>query len=271
MLFTVIVLWIAKAASVVSFPNTNLTNIGKAFPLPFLFLGNMLTGLIGTKRTNLPMFTVLRRFALLFTMIGEYWLLGVQSSRAIQVSVALMIVGAIIAAYDDLAFDATGYFYTTLNNLFTAAYGIYLKRSLDSKELGTYGLMQYNSIASMPLLVMLIYCLPNEMEKALSYPLWMDPTFLVAFCLCGALGFILTYSLFWCTDVNSALTASVIGCLKNVFVSYFGILLGLDYIFSWTNFVGLNISIFGSLVYAYVKYREMQTNQAQLEVVKVST
>ena len=32
---------------------------------------------------------------------------------------------------NDLAFDAFGYFYLILNNLFTAANGIYIKKNLD--------------------------------------------------------------------------------------------------------------------------------------------
>lgn len=51
-----------------------------------------------------------------------------------------------------LAFQV-GYTYIMLNNLATAANGVVIKKKLDSKELGTWGLMFYNTLFSFPLLL----------------------------------------------------------------------------------------------------------------------
>ena len=106
------------------------------------------------------MFTVLRRFSILTTMIMEFYVLGfvqfryfVSSSifrtvatRSVRVSVGLMILGSIIAAFYDLSFDAFGYSLVMINNISTSAFGVFSKQKLDAKELGKNGLLYYNCL-----------------------------------------------------------------------------------------------------------------------------
>jgi hypothetical protein len=77
------------------------------------------------------MFSVLRRFSVLMTMYGEIYFLRVNKSFGIQFYVYLMVFGAVVAAYDDLAFDLYGYIYVMLNNVFSALNGIFTKEKLD--------------------------------------------------------------------------------------------------------------------------------------------
>lgn len=63
----------------------------------------------------------------------------------------------------------------------------------------------------------------EELEKVKQFEHWGQPDFLLAFFLASAMGSILNYSIFLCTLYNSALTTTVVGCLKNVLTTYIGV------------------------------------------------
>lgn len=84
-------------------------------------MGNAYSGLGGTKAVSLPMLTALRKFSILFTVIAEMIVLGSRPSLTVQLSVSLMILGALIASAKDLSFSFYGYLMVTINNFFTAS------------------------------------------------------------------------------------------------------------------------------------------------------
>ncbi|XP_061482332.1 nucleotide sugar transporter SLC35D2 isoform X2 [Rhineura floridana] len=260
MITTILILYVSKLNKIIHFPDFDKSIPRKLFPLPLIYVGNHISGLSSTSKLSLPMFTVLRKFTIPLTLLLEVLVLGIrhchkQDVRAatlcilayekryplsIIISVAAIILGAFIAAGSDLAFSLEGYVSVLLNDLFTAANGVYTKQKIDPKELGKYGVIFYNA-CFMIIPAVIISFFTGDLQQATGFKQWTNVLFLLQFLLSCVLGFLLMYSTVLCCHYNSALTTTVVGAIKNVSIAYIGMLVGGDYIFSLLNFIGLNI------------------------------
>ncbi|CAM9941376.1 unnamed protein product [Phaeothamnion confervicola] len=196
------------------------------FPVTVMFGLNVVTGLGGTQRLNLPMFTVLRRFGILLTLMLEGYTMGTRTSALVWTAILLMMAGAGIAAIYDLTFDLHGYALIMLNNVFTAGYGVAIKRALVSKKVDKTTLLFYNSVFACIVMMTLLTCTgPGgaEIARALDFPFWDDWRFRATFAVASGMGCVLNYATFLCTSVNSALTTAVVGALKNVVTGRFSL------------------------------------------------
>nr|XP_023658586.1 UDP-N-acetylglucosamine/UDP-glucose/GDP-mannose transporter [Paramormyrops kingsleyae] len=253
MLTTIIVLYAAKLNHNIHFQDFDRSILFKIFPLPLLYVGNHISGLGSTKKLSLPMFTVLRKFTILMTMVLEAWILRKTFPPLVKCSVLAIVIGALVAASSDLAFDLEGYTFILLNDMCTAASGVYTKKKLEVEGLGKYGVLFYNaSIIVIPTVLASFYS--GDLQQVLTFEHWTTLPFVCSFLMSCVTGFILMYSIVLCSHYNSALTTTVVGAIKNVAVAYIGMFVGGDYIFSWLNFIGLNICMSGGLVYSYVMF-----------------
>ncbi|XP_023559774.1 UDP-N-acetylglucosamine/UDP-glucose/GDP-mannose transporter isoform X3 [Octodon degus] len=253
------------------FPSPVFLGIGQLFPLPLLYIGNHLSGLWSTSKLSLPMFTVLRKFTIPLTLLLETVILRKQHSLDIVVSVFAIVFGAIVAAGSDLAFNLEGYIFVFLNDIFTAANGVYTKQKMDPKELGKYGVLFYNA-CFMVIPTFLISVSTGDLQQAIEFHEWKNILFILQFLLSCLLGFLLMFATVLCSHYNSALTTAVVGAIKNVSVAYIGMLVGGDYIFSLLNFAGLNICMAGGLRYSFLTLgSQLKPNQTDEENVPLDT
>lgn len=67
----------------------------------------------------------------------------------------------------------------------------------------------------------------------------------------------INYAVFLNTAINSPLTQTVSGQLKDILVLIFGILIFRDVKFSFVNTLGVCLSLCGSFIYAFARFKEI--------------
>tara|TARA_B100000767_G_scaffold275541_1_gene313168 strand:+ start:858 stop:1595 length:738 start_codon:yes stop_codon:yes gene_type:complete len=210
---------------------------------------NVFFGLSSAKALNIAMFTALRRISILMTMMAQHWYLGVPLDRRVMWPVSFMIMGSLMAAANDLTFSLTGYAYVMVNNLLTAAAQIQTKKTLESNWTKSSVLFWTGIASACASAVLLVHWDPS------SFDAWNVTSFQFAFACSICLGFAINYGYTWTIQENDALTLAVAGSTKSALMGLMVVMGIFDhtYIFSWWNFVGLQVSTLGSFLYVYYK------------------
>ncbi|EMS51899.1 hypothetical protein TRIUR3_17976 [Triticum urartu] len=223
-------------------------------PLSLSYLLYMLASMESVRGVNVPMYTTLRRTTVAFTMTMEYFLAKQKHTPPIIGSVALIVFGAFIAGARDLSFDARGYAIVFVANITTAVYLATINRIGKSSGLNSFGLMWCNGLVCGPAVLFLTY-IQGDLKKTIEFPYLYSPGFQVVLLFSCILAFLLNYTIFWNTILNSALTQSMCGNLKDFFTVGLGWVLFGGLPFDLLNVIGQGLGFVGSGMYAYCKIK----------------
>ena len=208
---------------------------------------NIFFGISSAGALNVAMFTALRRVSIFLTMVAQYIFLKVKIKKTVFLSVVVMICGSLLAAANDLTFDARGYSFIMMNNLLTAGSQIQTKKTLSGSWTKTTVLF-WSAVTTLVIsTTQLIHFNPE------SFDAWDQPAFLMSFGFSIFLGFFINYGATWTVEKNDALTLAVAGSTKSAIMGLV-VCAGLfdpTYKFSWWNFIGLQVSGAASLAYVY--------------------
>ncbi|XP_030464875.1 UDP-N-acetylglucosamine transporter UGNT1-like isoform X2 [Syzygium oleosum] len=153
-----------------------LKTLLRTIPLAVSYLLYMLVSMESIRGVNVPMYTMLRRTTVAFTMVVEYFLTGQRYSLPVIGSVGIIILSAFIAGARDLSFDSYGYTVVFMSNICTAVYLASIARIGKSSGLNSFGLMWCNGIICGPILLIWT-SISGDLETTMKFPNLFSPGF----------------------------------------------------------------------------------------------
>ncbi|KAG4931291.1 hypothetical protein JHK85_048882 [Glycine max] len=202
---------------------------------------------------NVPMYTTLRRTTVVFTMLVEFVLVGQRYTPSVIFSVGLIVFGAFVAGARDLSFDAYGYAVVFMSNIATAIYLATIARiGWKTSGLNSFGLMWCNGIICGPVLLIWTF-VRGDLMTTINFPYLFSPGFIVILLFSCVLAFFLNYCIFLNTTLNSAVTQTICGNLKDLFTIGLGWIIFGGLPFDFWNIIGQFLGFAGSGLYAYYK------------------
>lgn len=161
--------------------------------------------------------------------------------------------------YGDLKFNMYAYVCGALSNLTHSLY-LLLVQKVTENDLSTLETLQLNSFNTLPFLTAYMF-LSGESTAVMQYNQAKSISFITLFLVTISFGCLLNYSLFLCTSLTSALTTSVVGGVKALMQTVFGMFTFGGISHNISTYMGIATNLAGSIIYLCAKYRESQNRE----------
>jgi GDP-mannose transporter len=125
---TVCLLLAAHTCSLLVLRPISREHIYRLWPMALLGCGNSVVGFFGMRFVNLPMYLVLRRTTTLVTMVLEYVVQGRVATSSARAAVGVMMVGTVIAGWNDLTGTTLGYVIVLTQNMITGGNWVFMNK-----------------------------------------------------------------------------------------------------------------------------------------------
>ncbi|MCO5597241.1 hypothetical protein L7F22_051317 [Adiantum nelumboides] len=169
-------------------------------------------------------------------------------------SVGIIVLGALVAGSRDLSFNMQGYMVVVLSNVTTAIYLATIAHFGKTSGLNSFGLMWCNGMICGPVLFVWTL-LSGELGLALNFSELQTAQFQLVVLASCTLAFFLNYTIFLNTTLNSPLTQTICGNLKDLLTVVLGWIWFGGLPFDLVNVLGQFFGFLGSGIYAYCKLK----------------
>ncbi|CCW66485.1 unnamed protein product [Phytomonas sp. Hart1] len=238
---------LAKKANIISYQNFKMS-VAKLWLLPCIaFVAMLLSSMRSLEMMSVSAQTVIKNLAIILTAVGDSYIFGKRINTSMYGSFVLMIIGSCLCAKGDPWVTSWGLFWTFLNILTTVCYMLSIKLLTNKvgAQIGRYGPTLYSNTLSLPFFLLMGYSEFPQFMNAVWNASWKAIIFLVLMILVSAQ---MAFTVFFCMEMTSPTTFSVVGTLNKVPITFLGILIFHQFPEA-LGYLGISIALIGGFMY----------------------
>jgi GDP-mannose transporter len=223
-------------------------------PVNILFCLMLFTGMASLQYNSVPMVTIFKNITNIVVTIGDYYCFGTTAGSLVILAFAVMLSGAVAAAWNDIEMSALGVFWMAMNCVSTAGYILYMKFATKNVKLSKFGMVFYNNVLCS---VFLLPCaiVMGQVTIFLKTPAIHTTDYFLKNFFAGFVGFFLNFASLTCVAATGPTTYAIVGSLNKVPVAILGYIL-FDNVITTQTWFFIAISMSGGFLYSYAKIME---------------
>lgn len=250
----------------VQYPSLNWETVRAWAPVNVFFCLMLFTGMVSLETNSVPMVTVFKNVTNIITTAGDYVFFGSKPEGMAVAAFAVMFLGAVAAAQNDIHVTATGLFWMVANCMATSSYVLYMKYATQNIQLSKFGMVFVNNVLCVALLLPVAF-LNGEITTFLNAKQVHTFDYASKNAFAGFVGFFLNFASLHCVSVTGPSTYAIVGSLNKIPVAILGYLIFDSVIDSKTWFF-ISVSLCGGFLYSYAKIRSAGQRAAQSQEAK---
>jgi GDP-mannose transporter len=235
----------------VEYPAFNLRTARLWAPVNLLFCLMLFSGMAALEHNSVPMVTIYKNITNIIVTAGDYYVFKTSAEPLVLVAFAIMLTGAIAAAWNDMYITWLGLFWMSINCLATAGYILSLKFATRNVKLSKFGMVFYNNVLCVLFLSPAAF-VRGEWSRFLLTKEIHTTSYLMQNMFAGFVGFFLNFASLNCVAATGPTTYAIVGSLNKIPVTLLGYWL-FDNIITTETWFFISVSMCGGFLYSYAK------------------
>lgn len=245
----------------VDYPPFALSTARQWAPVNILFCAMLFTGMASLQYNNVPMVTVFKNITNILVAAGDYYCFGSGTEPMVKVAFGVMLLGAVLAAQNDIQASVLGLFWMVANCVATAGYILYMKFATKNVKLSKFGMVFYNNVLC-TLFLFPVIVVNGELSVFWNTPAIHTFDYFFKNCFAGFVGFFLNFASLNCVQATGPTTYALVGSLNKIPIAILGWVLFDSEITPRTWFF-ISFAMCGGFLYSYAKLKSSMTTKTR--------